>query len=140
MKTILAALACGIVFGLGLSISEMINPARVIGFLDVAGEWDLTLMLVMGGALVVTLIGFPLITRRPKPVLAERFVLPTKTKIDSPLLSGGILFGIGWGLAGLCPGPALAGLASLSPQIMLFVAAMIAGQFIAIKVEPLIWK
>ena len=94
MKTILAALACGIVFGLGLSISEMINPARVIGFLDVAGEWDLTLMLVMGGALVVTLIGFPLITRRPKPVLAERFVLPTKTKIDSPLLSGGILFGI----------------------------------------------
>jgi uncharacterized membrane protein YedE/YeeE len=140
MKTILAALACGIVFGLGLSISEMINPARVIGFLDVAGEWDLTLMLVMGGALVVTLIGFPLITRRPKPVLAERFVLPTTTKIDSPLLSGGILFGIGWGLAGLCPGPALAGLASLSPQIMLFVAAMIAGQFIAIKVEPLIWK
>ena len=140
MKTILAALACGIVFGLGLSISEMINPARVIGFLDVAGEWDLTLMLVMGGALVVTLIGFPLITRRPKPVLAERFVLPTTTKIDSPLLSGGILFGIGWGLAGLCPGPALAGLASLSPQIMLFVAAMIAGQFIAIKAEPLIWK
>ena len=98
------------------------------------------MILAVSILLMATLIGFPLITRRPKPVLAERFVLPTKTKIDSPLLSGGILFGIGWGLAGLCPGPALAGLASLSPQIMLFVAAMIAGQFIAIKAEPLIWK
>ena len=127
MKTILAALACGIVFGLGLSISEMINPARVIGFLDVAGEWDLTLMLVMGGALVVTLIGFPLITRRPKPVLAERFVLPTKTKIDSPLLSGGILFGIGWGLAGFCPGPALTSLAFGITKVYVFLAAMVAG-------------
>ncbi len=140
MKNILAALGCGTLFGLGLSVSEMINPARVIGFLDIAGDWDLTLLLVMGSALAVTVIGFPLVTRRAKPMLAERFVLPTKTKIDSPLLSGAILFGIGWGLAGLCPGPALAGLASLSPQIGLFVAAMIAGQFIAIKAEPLIWK
>ena len=140
MKTTIAALLCGILFGLGLSISEMINPARVIGFLDVAGEWDLTLLLVMGSALIVTVIGFPLITRRAKPVLEERFTLPTKTKIHSPLLSGAILFGIGWGFAGLCPGPALAGLASLSPSIFLFVAAMVAGQFIAIKVEPLIWK
>ncbi|MCB1664947.1 MAG: YeeE/YedE family protein [Pseudomonadales bacterium] len=135
MKTSLAALLSGIVFGLGLSISEMINPARVIGFLDIAGQWDLTLMLVMGSALAFTLIGFPLITRKAHPVLAEKFTLPTKKTLDLPLISGAVLFGIGWGLAGLCPGPAIAGLASLEPGIFLFVAAMIAGQFIGIQLE-----
>lgn len=135
MKTSLAALLSGIVFGLGLSISEMINPARVIGFLDIAGQWDLTLMLVMGSALAFTLIGFPLITRKAHPILAEKFTLPTKKNLDVPLISGAVLFGIGWGLAGLCPGPAIAGLASLEPDIFLFVAAMIAGQFIGIQLE-----
>lgn len=135
MKTSLAALFSGIVFGLGLSISEMINPARVIGFLDIAGQWDLTLMLVMGSALAFTLIGFPLITRKAHPVLAEKFTLPTKKSLDLPLISGAVLFGIGWGLAGLCPGPAIAGLASLEPDVFLFVAAMIAGQFIGIQLE-----
>src|SRR5690606_14985186 len=108
-------------------------PARVIGFLDITGQWDLTLMLVMGSALAFTLIGFPLITRKAHPVLAEKFTLPTKKTLDLPLISGAALFGIGWGLAGLCPGPAIAGLASLEPGIFLFVAAMIAGQFIGIQ-------
>ena len=137
MKSAMAALFCGIVFGLGLSISEMINPARVIGFLDIAGEWDLTLMLVMGSALAVTVIGFPLITRKAHPLLAEKFSLPTKTSLDMPLLSGAVLFGIGWGLAGLCPGPAIAGLASLEPSIFLFVAAMVAGQFLGLRLEKM---
>ncbi|MCB1648567.1 MAG: YeeE/YedE family protein [Pseudomonadales bacterium] len=135
MKTSLAALLSGIVFGLGLAISEMINPARVIGFLDISGQWDLTLMLVMGSALAFTLIGFPLITRKAHPILAEKFTLPTKKTLDLPLISGAVLFGIGWGLAGLCPGPAIAGLASLNPGIFLFVAAMIAGQFIGLQLE-----
>lgn len=135
MKTSLAALACGIVFGLGLAISEMINPARVIAFLDVTGDWDITLLLVMGSALAFTIIGFPLITRKAHPILAEKFTLPTKVSLDTPLLGGAVLFGIGWGLAGLCPGPALAALASADPSVFLFVAAMIAGQFVGIGLE-----
>lgn len=135
MKTSIAALICGIVFGLGLAISEMINPARVIGFLDVTGNWDLTLMLVMGSALAFTIIGFPLITRKAHPVLAEKFTLPTKQNLDVPLISGAVLFGIGWGLAGLCPGPAIAGLASLDPSVFLFVLAMVVGQVIGIQLE-----
>lgn len=135
MKTTFAALISGIVFGLGLAISEMINPARVIGFLDVAGQWDLTLALVMGSALIFTIIGFPLITRKAHPLLAEKFTLPTKKTLDTPLVTGAVLFGIGWGLAGLCPGPAIAGLASLNPDIFLFVAAMIAGQFLGLFAE-----
>jgi len=135
MKLSLAALFSGIVFGLGLAISEMINPTRVIAFLDVTGDWDITLLLVMGSALVFTIIGFPLITRKAHPILTEKFTLPTKTTLDIPLISGAVLFGIGWGLAGLCPGPAIAGLASLDPNIFLFVAAMIAGQFVGIGLE-----
>jgi uncharacterized membrane protein YedE/YeeE len=135
MKTSLAALLSGIIFGLGLSISEMINPARVIGFLDITGEWDLTLLLVMGSALAFTIIGFPLITRKAHPLFAEKFTLPTKKSLDMPLISGAVLFGIGWGLAGLCPGPAIAGLASLQPDMFLFVAAMIVGQLIGIQLE-----
>jgi len=140
MKSAIAALFCGTVFGLGLAISEMINPARVIGFLDIAGEWDLTLMLVMGSALAVTVIGFPLITRKAHPLLAEKFSLPTKTSLDMPLLSGAVLFGIGWGLAGLCPGPALAGLASLDPSVFLFVAAMVVGQVLGLRLEKVLVK
>lgn len=138
MKSAIAALFCGIIFGLGLTVSEMINPARVIGFLDIAGQWDLTLMLVMGSALAVTVVGFPLITRKKHPILEEKFSLPTKTELDLPLISGAVLFGIGWGLAGLCPGPAIAGLASLEPGVFLFVAAMIAGQFIGLRLEKVL--
>ena len=135
MKTIASSLLSGFIFGLGLAVSQMIDPARVIGFLDVAGRWDATLLLVMGGALAVTVPGFPLILSRPYPLLAPKFSLSIKTKIDRPLISGAAIFGVGWGLAGFCPGPALAALASLSPSVILFVAAMIVGQWLASRIE-----
>ncbi len=128
---ILSALITGSLFGFGLSLSEMINPARVISFLDVAGKWDATLLCVMGGALVVAVPLYPLILRRPRPLLDQRFFLPTKSTIDRPLIVGAAIFGIGWGLGGFCPGPALAALASGSPAVLLFVIAMIAGQWAA---------
>jgi len=131
MMQLAAAFATGIIFGFGLSISEMINPARVIGFLDIAGRWDPTLMFVMGGALAVTLPAFAFILRRAQPLLDGEFFLPTKRDIDRPLIFGAAIFGIGWGLGGFCPGPALAGLASGAPGVMLFVAAMVAGQWLA---------
>ena len=140
MKIIVSAFVAGALFGLGLAISEMIDPARVIGFLDVAGQWDATLLLVMGGALAVTVPGFPLILSRPHPLLAAKFSLPTKNKIDGPLIGGAVIFGIGWGLAGFCPGPALAALASLSPTVASFVAAMIVGQWLASRVEARLSK
>ena len=96
MIQIAVALTVGIIFALGLSVSEMINPARVIGFLDVTGRWDPTLLLVMAGALAVTIPGFPLILRRPKPFLAPRFSLPTKSRIDPPVILGAAIFGVGW--------------------------------------------
>jgi len=125
------ALLTGMLFGLGLSISGMINPARVIGFLDVAGRWDPTLVFVMGGALAVTLPAFAFILRRPRPLLDPMFFLPTQRDIDGQLLFGAALFGVGWGLGGFCPGPALAALASGSPAVSLFVLAMVGGQWLA---------
>lgn len=135
MVLILTSFAIGMLFGLGLSISEMINPARVIGFLDVTGRWDATLVLVMAGALAVTGALFPLISRRPLSLLGQKLALPVKTQVDRPLVLGAVIFGIGWGLGGFCPGPALAGLASGSPEIVLFVAAMVAGQWLAGRIE-----
>ncbi|MGE5818627.1 MAG: DUF6691 family protein [Deltaproteobacteria bacterium] len=134
MAKILSALIIGTIFGLGLAISQMVNPARVIGFLDVAGRWDPTLIFVMGGALLLTAPIFPVVLRR-KPFLAEQFSLPTKVDIDRPLLLGAIIFGVGWGLGGFCPGPALAALASGSPSVALFVVAMIAGQWLGSRFE-----
>jgi uncharacterized membrane protein YedE/YeeE len=128
---VFAALLVGILFSLGLSISEMTNPARVIGFLDIAGRWDPTLLFVMGGALAVTLPAYALILRRARPLLDSAFYLPIKRDIDRWLLIGAALFGIGWGLGGFCPGPALASLASGTPAVVLFVLAMIAGQWLA---------
>jgi uncharacterized membrane protein YedE/YeeE len=137
MEKIISAFIAGTLFGLGLAISEMINPARVIGFLDVAGQWDATLIFVMGGALLVTATIFPLILRRSRPFLAEQFHLPTKKEIDRPLILGAVIFGIGWGLAGFCPGPALAALASGSRAVALFVIAMVIGQWIMSRLERL---
>ena len=104
----LAALGCGVIFGLGLAVSGMMNPAKVTGFLDVAGDWDPTLVFVMGGALLVTLPGYRVILNLRRPVLAGDFSVPTKKSLDAPLIWGSALFGVGWGLVGFCPGPAVA--------------------------------
>lgn len=133
MALVNSSLAAGIIFGFGLGLSEMINPARVIGFLDVAGRWDATLLFVMGSALAVTVPLYPLILRRSRPLLAREFVLPTKKAIDKPLIVGAAIFGIGWGLGGFCPGPALAGLASGNWSVLLFVGAMIASQWLGAR-------
>ncbi len=133
MLPLISSFALGVLFAFGLAISEMIDPARVIGFLDVAGRWDPTLLVVMGGALAVTLPLFPWIQQRRKSLLGEPFHLPSQTRIDARLVIGAALFGIGWGLAGLCPGPAIAGLASRSGGVFLFVLAMIAGQWLAAR-------
>ena len=121
------ALACGVLFGAGLVVSDMINPARVLAFLDVAGDWDPALAFVMGGALVVSLTANAIRHRLERPLLDERFHLPTNRRIDARLVGGAVIFGVGWGLVGLCPGPALAGLLSGRWQLPVFVGAMIAG-------------
>lgn len=126
----LAALAAGLLFGLGLAISRMIDPAKVQGFLDLAGKWDPSLAFVMLGAIAVSLAGFRLAARRPKPVLELSFQLPSKTTLDLPLISGALIFGIGWGLVGYCPGPALSSLLLGRWESVLFVVAMIAGMLL----------
>jgi uncharacterized membrane protein YedE/YeeE len=123
----IVALFAGALFGLGLAVSGMMNPAKVIGFLDVAGGWDPTLAFVMGGALLVTIPAFRLILNRPRPILADGFALPTKSALDGRLLGGATLFGVGWGLSGFCPGPAVAALVTGLTPVFAFVAAMVAG-------------
>lgn len=124
MKNI-SALLSGIIFGLGLGISGMMSPDKVKGFLNITRQWDPSLALVMGGALLVTMISFPLITKKSAPLLENCFYLPTKKELDIKLFLGPALFGIGWGLVGLCPGPAIANIAVFTPQILVFVAVMI---------------
>lgn len=127
---ILAALASGLLFGLGLTISGMINPAKVLGFLDIAGDWDPSLAFVMAAAIPVAAIGFAIARRRRTPLCEATFAPPTKTKIDTRLLAGAGLFGIGWGLVGYCPGPALASLLLGGRSALLFVAAMLCAMAI----------
>ncbi|HEX5848342.1 MAG TPA: YeeE/YedE family protein [Rubrobacter sp.] len=122
-----AGLGCGIIFGLGLAISGMMNPARVIGFLDVAGDWDPTLAFVMGGALLVAAPAYRLILGRGRPILDDSFSLPKNTLLDRPLILGSALFGVGWGLVGFCPGPAVAAVVTGLPAVLGFLAAMLAG-------------
>ena len=124
---LLASLVSGFVFSCGLLISGMVSPTKVLGFLDVLGDWDASLAVVMAGALTVTLIGVVIAQRRGRPLLAEKCDWPTKTKIDARLVFGAMLFGVGWGMVGLCPGPAVVNLATLSPQVLVFVAAMLTG-------------
>ena len=121
------AYAIGLVFGLGISVSGMANPAKVLNFFDIAGSWDPSLAFVMGGALTVTAFGYRLILRRPAPLLAARFQVPTARAIDARLVGGAALFGVGWGIAGFCPGGALPALGTGRGDVLLFVAAMIAG-------------
>lgn len=123
------ALLAGLLFGAGLTVSGMVNPHRVIGFLDITGRWDPTLALVMGGALLVTFPTFPRVLRRSRPLFAARFELPTKVRVDGALLLGAALFGAGWGIGGFCPGPGIAALATGSVDVVLFVAAMLLGMF-----------
>ncbi len=123
----LAALGAGAIFGLGLAISEMVNPLKVKAFLDVAGNWDPSLILVMGSAVVVTFVAFRLILRQPKPIVAARFDLPTRRDLDGRLIGGAAVFGVGWGLVGLCPGPALSALVYGNVESVIFVAAMLVG-------------
>lgn len=122
------ALAAGLLFGLGLTVSGMANPAKVLGFLDLFGNWDPSLAFVMAGALSVTAVGYRLVWRSKAPLLAERFHLPARRDIDARLVLGAVVFGVGWGLVGLCPGPALAALTVGGAPALMFLAAMLAGQ------------
>ena len=121
----------GLVFGIGISISGMANPAKVLNFFDVAGSWDPSLILVMGGALVVTFIGYRVVLRRPAPLIDARFHLPEDRHIDVRLLGGAAVFGVGWGIAGFCPGGALPALGTGRIEVFAFMAALIAGIFVA---------
>lgn len=123
----LAALGSGLVFGLGLSLSGMLDPARVRGFLDVAGAWDPCLMFVLGGAVTVSALGYRIARRLSKPAFAADFQIPANRRIDARLIGGSTLFGIGWGLSGFCPGPAVAALSSGALPVAVFVATMLVG-------------
>ena len=123
----IAALIAGLVFGLGLILSGMGNPAKVQNFLDIFGTWDPSLGLVMGGAIAVGLVAFTWAKRRKTSALGEPMQLPTAPVVDRKLLTGAAMFGAGWGLAGFCPGPAVMNLATLQIEVWLFVAAMLAG-------------
>ncbi len=131
MRAALAAFASGLLFGLGLAVARMVDPAKVLGFLDVAGDWDPSLMLVLGGATGTSFVTFRLILRRPAPLLEPRWSVPAISDIDLPLVAGAAVFGVGWGLAGLCPGPGIASLAFGAPYAFVFVAAMLAGALLA---------
>lgn len=134
----LVSLIAGILFGAGLVFGGMTDPSKVIGFLDLAGQWDPSLAFVMGAALCVTLPVFRLvIAKRSSPVLGARFFLPTKTDLDPQLLGGAVLFGIGWGIAGLCPGPAIANLVRGVPEVLAFVAAMVVGMWLRDRVAAM---
>lgn len=124
---IFTALLAGLIFGLGLILSGMANPAKVLGFLDLAGAWDPSLMFVMGGAIGVAFVGFAVAARRKVTPTGEPINLPTARQIDRPLVIGALLFGIGWGIAGFCPGPALVGVGMLEPKALMFIVAMLAG-------------
>jgi len=121
----------GLIFGVGISVSGMANPAKVLNFFDVAGTWDPSLILVMGGAVVVAFLGYRIVLRRPAPMIAPKFHLPDNPRIDARLLGGAAVFGLGWGIAGFCPGGALPALGTGRIEVLAFVAALIAGIFVA---------
>lgn len=134
-KQAISALIVGIIFGAGLAMAGMLNPAKVQGFLNVTGLWDPSLAFVMMGGIAVTAVGFAVIKRRAKPVFADEFSWPKLIKMDRPLLVGSALFGVGWGLGGLCPGPALAVLSIAFWPAALFTAFMFLGLFIGAKIK-----
>ncbi len=130
MKPVLPGAVVGLLFGAGLALSDMINPARVLAFLDVAGAWDPTLALVMAGALIPSAIGYRVVRRMDRPLMGREFRIPQNRVVEPQLLAGAAIFGIGWGLVGFCPGPAIAALGLGLWQPWLFVAAMAAGMFV----------
>jgi uncharacterized membrane protein YedE/YeeE len=138
MPAILATLASGLLFGLGLTLSQMITPAKVIGFLDIFGDWDPSLAFVMATAIPVTALGYAVARRCRSPLCAPAFTPPTQTKIDRRLAMGAVLFGVGWGLVGYCPGPALAALGLGNPATVLFVGAMVIGMGIYSALDALL--
>ncbi len=130
MAKLLIAAASGLVFGYGLALSGMTNPDKVLDFLDVAGDWDPSLLFVLGGAVVVTLVAFRFILRRQGPVFERRFVLPSAKGIDGPLVLGAIVFGTGWGISGYCPGPAIASLAAPNWETLVFLPSIFLGTWL----------
>ncbi|NOT84477.1 MAG: YeeE/YedE family protein [Methylococcaceae bacterium] len=130
MNTFIIALVSGIVFGVGLALSQMTNPSKVLNFLDIAGNWDPSLMLVMVGALTVTILSFTQILKRPMPLFDKQFYLSSKSAIDKPLIIGASIFGMGWGISGYCPGPAVAGLGLGNSEAIVMIFGIYMG-FIA---------
>ena len=120
---------CGLIFGIGLVISGMSNPAKVLNFLDVFGTWDPSLAFVMGGAVVVAFVGYRIVLQRPAPLLSDTFHLPTIKDVDGQMLTGAALFGVGWGLGGFCPGPAFTALPLMSTGILAFFPALVIGMW-----------
>jgi hypothetical protein len=127
----------GVLFGAGVTISGMVNPMKVLNFLDISGAWDATLIFVMGAGLLVTLIGYQIIFRRKVPMFAPSFQMPTSQDIDARLLGGAALFGVGWGLSGFCPGPAIASVVFGRMESITFVIAMAAGMILAKQLQKL---
>lgn len=125
----------GLIFGVGISVSGMANPAKVLNFFDVAGTWDPSLAFVMGGALIVTFFGYRMVLKRDEPLLASNFQLPTRRDFDLPLIGGSAVFGVGWGIAGFCPGGALPALGTGRSEVLIFVAALLAGIIAAKAVQ-----
>ena len=136
MLRIIAALTSGVVFGIGLALAGMLNPAKVVGFLDIFGVWDPSLAFVMIGGIAVNLIGLRVVLRREAPLLCDRFILPTATTIDRPLIIGSLIFGVGWGLAGLCPGPVISSLMLNPSDIAAFALVLVAGLMLGRLVAP----
>ncbi|GGK19664.1 DUF6691 family protein [Salinarimonas ramus] len=134
MRSLVGFLA-GLLFGIGLVVSGMADPAKVLDFLDLFGTWDPSLAFVMGGAVLVTFLGFRLVLRRRAPVLMERFDLPGTRLVDGRLLTGAVVFGVGWGLGGFCPGPAITALPLMAPGTLVFVPMMILGLWAGVKVR-----
>jgi uncharacterized membrane protein YedE/YeeE len=127
MKTAIATFALGLLFGVGLIVSQMTNPAKIIGFLDFTGQWDPSLAFVMAGAVTVFALAYQASRRRSAPLWSTRFVEPEKRNLDAPLVAGALIFGVGWGLSGFCPGPAIVASAFGDARVWAFVAAMAAG-------------
>ena len=134
MRFIFASIS-GLIFGFGLALAGMLNPSKVQGFLNIFGVWDPSLAFVMGGGIIVNAIGYYFVLKRDKPLFAEKFAIPTKKHIDKNLLIGSAIFGIGWGLAGLCPGPVISNVLLQPEDALIFLIIMIFGLFLGRRVR-----